>query len=574
MFRKANALYLSFFLYLAKFNRLRPTYRLVITVMVSAFLYLSSYAQSPAVRVTDYERGYKLWYYDKWDSAFLMFNRYVNNPDDTLKKGAAYKFIGEMQWHIGDLYGAQQSLTNAVNTLDPANKKYYEELGIVYNVLGNVSLDLKRYDEAINFFNSALTFVKGSGYVQEVLNGKAIALQRKGDYTAAIKIYDSILGMRPTDQSLLARIIDNRATTEWRQQPGSTVLPEFHAALKIRQDGKFNFGLNASYAHLSDYYTNILPDSALVYASKMRELAIENKRPDDELEAIDKLIRLTRSPEAKLQWYTEFKTLNDSVQFSRDTTRNRFALIRYDVQKSKADNLVLQQHITNQQLAMVGLVALAIAIFAGLYVWYNKRRKRIKQESDDALSNARLKTSQRVHDVVANGLYGIMNELEHRSNLERETLISKIEDLYEKSRNISYEDSAVADYAGYDKQVHDLLTAFANEQTKVIVVGNQSTFWERVSSQQKQQLQLILNEIMINMTKHSRAKNVVIQFKAANDKGFIHYKDDGVGLVADQQFGNGLNNTVSRIKLINGDVSFGSNVESGVTISINFPLQS
>ncbi|MEI9956934.1 MAG: hypothetical protein WDM90_11675 [Ferruginibacter sp.] len=56
------------------------------------------------------------------DSAFLVFNRYVNNPDDTLKKGEAYKYMGEIQWNIGDLYGAQQSLTSAIHILNPLMK--------------------------------------------------------------------------------------------------------------------------------------------------------------------------------------------------------------------------------------------------------------------------------------------------------------------------------------------------------------------------------------------------------------------------------------------------------------------
>jgi signal transduction histidine kinase len=267
-----------------------------------------------------------------------------------------------------------------------------------------------------------------------------------------------------------------------------------------------------------------------------------------------------------------FKNLNDSFQLARDTTRNRFALIRYDVQKSKADNLLLQQQITKQQLWMIGLIGMAGAIIAGLYIWYGKRKKRIQQESQDAIRDARLKTSQKVHDVVANGLYGIMNELEHRQTIDKEPLMNRIEGLYEKSRNISYEDIPEDNHANYDTQVHALLTAFANEQTKVIVVGNQQKFWNRITGPQKQELQLVLNEIMVNMKKHSQAKNVALVFKEENNTGLITYKDDGTGFPEGYKKGNGLENTVSRINSLNGAINFGKSEKGGVSIRISFPL--
>jgi len=217
---------------------------------------------------------------------------------------------------------------------------------------------------------------------------------------------------------------------------------------------------------------------------------------------------------------------------------------------------------------------LAAVIIIWLSLWYSKRRKRIKQESENAIRNSKLKTSQKVHDVVANGLYGIMNELEHSKAIDREPLINKIEVLYEKSRNISYEDIGSGKSIDYDNQVHQLLTSFANDQTKVIVVGNQPTYWNRISASQKHELQLVLNELMINMKKHSHAKNVVIVFKQEDNKGFINYKDDGVGFDSGSEFGNGLNNTVSRIKSLNGDVNFGKSEKAGVFIAISFPLES
>lgn len=502
-----------------------------------------------------------------------MFSRAANTTTDSLEKGMAYNYMGAMQQEVGDVYGAQESLAAALHILDIKNDKHRDLIASLYNTLGNTSIVLKNYDEAIHFFDTALVIAKDKNYILEILNGKATALQKKGNYAVAIGIYDSILSLHPGDITLAARAISNRARTKWLRDSGYPVLNEYRLALKIRVDSGDNRGLNASYAHLSDYYSRIDPDSALFYAQKMYDKANEIESPDDIIEAIDKLIRLNNSPALKEHWYEEFKQVNDSIQMARDTARSQFALIKYDLQKSKTDNMALQQHVTKQRLLTYGIILLAVMLITGLLFWFRRRRQKLRRESENAIRDSKLQTSQKIHDVVANGLYRIMNELEHGSMIDKEPLLNKIEGLYEQSRDISYEHTSLTgDNAAYDKEVHQLLTSFANEHTKVIVVGNEQTFWNKVTASQKHELQLVLNEIMINMQKHSQAKNVVIHFKQENDGSFINYRDDGIGFRPDVAFGNGLNNTVSRIKSLNGQVNFGKNVEDGLSISIRFPL--
>lgn len=521
---------------------------------------------------TNYERGTYYYSLDKLDSAYLMFTRYIDNADDSLKKGTAYRCMGDMQWEVGDLHAAEENATGTIRTLDPLNTAHHAELSYAYNLLGNVHVDLQHYDEAISMYNIAMGFSTDSTFLADLVNGKAIALQKKGKYEDAVALYDSMLLRNPADQSLSARIIDNRAKTKWLQNPSYLALPEFWHALKIRADSQYNRGLNASYAHLADYYTKSNRDSALWYSKKMFQQAQIIQSPDDRLEAIDKLIRLDHSS-ALQHWYAEFKRLNDSTRLSRDTTRNRYALIRYDSQKSKADNLELKERVNRQLFWILGLIILGTGLIAGLYAWITKRKKRMKEEAEEAIRDSKLEMSRKVHDVVAGGLYNIMNELEHVKEVEKDPLLDKIEGLYEKSRNISYEDVPVTDNSEYDKDLFRLLKSFANEEINVFLVGGHR-FLNDLTSLQKRELKLVLNEIMINMKKHSQAKNVVIQIRQDDGHGLINYKDDGVGFSADHTAGNGLNNTVSRMKALKGDIIFGKTDRGGLTISISFPLAS
>lgn len=530
-------------------------------------------SQNGKQRYTDYDRGYRYFYYDQLDSAYLMFTRYINNPDDTLNKGKAYLYMGDMQWSTGDLYGAQENLMSSLRTLNEEEEAHREFLGYVYNDLGNVSLDLKRYNEAIAFYDKAMPFLPGNEYQHEIINGKATALQKKGSYREAVALYDAIIAGHPSDKMLIARAIDNKANSLWLADHSYPALPELYAALKLRVDSQFISGMTASYMHLADYYTTSHPDSALWYAQKMLEAARQTNNTGDMLKALDKLVLLNNDPAVKNEWYASFRKLNDSLEFSRDTTRNRFALIRYDVQKNKADNLVLKQSVTNQRILMAALIGLALLMITALFAWNNKRRNKIKQESEEAIRNARLKTSQKVHDVVANGLYGIMNELDHRDAIQREPLMNRIELLYEQSRNISYEDLPLPETAGYDAQVHNLLTSFANEETKIIVVGNQADYWNNITAIQKQQLQLVLRELMTNMKKHSGAANVSVIFRTEEGKALVKYQDDGRGIPSNDIFKNGLKSTVNRIYSLQGDIIFGKTDKGGVSIIISLPLE-
>ncbi|HEX7846261.1 MAG TPA: tetratricopeptide repeat protein, partial [Chitinophagaceae bacterium] len=507
----------------------------------------------------------------KNDSAFYYFNKVVNESKDSLMIAMSYNRMALLQFNAGDYYSSQETLIQSFKYLEEENKRDHPCLSSNYNLLGRNSQNLENYDDALKYYDLAIRFNNVSQYEVTFLNNKALTFQAKQEYDKAIAIYQSILDTTKENQAEYPRVLSNLARTKWLADSNYNATNELLAALAIRKREKDDLGLNASYSHLSDYYSKSRPDSALLYAERMYEVALKNNSPNDQVEALDKLTRL--SPRNQNSYFSAYQHLSDSIQDAKNAANNKFALIRYETEKSKADNLSLQRDNTRQRVLTVGIAVAAFALITTLLLWFRRRRQKIKQEAEKAIQESKLKTSQKIHDVVANGLYRIMNGLEHKDTIEKEPLINEIEVLYERSRNISYED-IIDEYADYNNQVHQLLTSFANEHTKVIVVGNQQTFWNHVGATQKHELQLVLNEIMVNMKKHSRAKNVVIHFKQEERMAYIHYKDDGTGFPAAMEFGNGLNNTVSRIKSLNGEVSFGKSGGEGVSIEISFPLES
>src|SRR5690606_31490164 len=225
-------------------------------------------------------------------------------------------------------------------------------------------------------------------------------------------------------------------------------------------------------------------------AQKWFDLAERRANPTNKLEALEQLAKLSPVDKAN-QYLEQYIKLNDSLNEVRSADRNRYALIRFDAENSKADNLVLQQQVSQQRLITVSTAVLTAFVVGGLLFWTRSRRRKIKRDAENAVREARLKTSQRVHDVVANGLYRVMNELEHREQIDRDHLLNEIEDLYERSRDISYEHES-SEVKDLHNEIYDLASSFVTDRTKVFFISDDELFWTRVTPSQGRQLELVL----------------------------------------------------------------------------------
>lgn len=545
---------------------IKPAFLLLILIAASCLL--SCKKPRKAVSVTtsaDYNKGASFYNVNN-DSAFYYFNKLVTSSGDSLEIAAAYTYMGIIQSQGGDYFGSQESLLQSMKHLDERRLSDSAYLLSDFNELGRVSLSLKNYDAAIDYYDKALKLTENPNSRIIALSNKAVAYQKKQQYAYAVSIYNSILENSKTDIRRYARILSNMAFTKWLQNAAYPAAPELLKALEIQQNEKDNWGMNASYAHLSDYYTRSRPDSALIYAEKMYKITQQLNSPDDELEALQKMIALSQPVSAKAH-FARYQYLNDSLQTSRNNAKNQFALIRYEVAKNKADNLSLQKDNAEKKFQVtLLLITLAILIIAAFFIYrlLQKRRQRLLREQQ-------LKTSQRVHDVVANGIYHIMAKIEHEQP-DKEMLLDDLEILYDQSRNISY-DQPETMFDNYAELLITKLSSFGNTEVNVSIVGNEEATWKGIATKVKNELYYVLREFMINMKKHSGATSVVIKFER-DFKGLkVSYADDGKGIPSDAENKNGLRNTENRIKAIHGAISFESSDPKGLKIQLSIPIE-
>lgn len=544
-------------------------------ILLASFIFLAFASCRKVAKVAqpdqwaDYRKGYS-WLSKRQDSAFFFFNRAASNAAAKDVVALAYYNMALIQVSAGDNYGAQESLTLSLKSLDEQQPNGRNYMATDYNELGLTCENLNENRDALNYYRLALRYADDKNLRPYILNDLGNACSKLGFYNQALTNYQAAISMGGYAGAIYAKTLTNLAVSRWRRDHHYNAAPELVKSLLIRLKEHDKWGENSSYAHLADFYKDRRPDSALFYAGKMYAVAGSLQSPDDELEALQKLIVLSPPTDVKT-YFNRYQTLGDSLVKSRNAAKNQFALIRYNVEKSKAENLQLQKENAAKRYQLGGVLIVVVLGSILAVFWYRKRKQRLQLEAENTIKQNQLTVSQRVHDVVSNGLHRVMSEIENQDKLEKDTLLDQIEMLYEQSRDISYERPGIPnqDFRG---KIARLLTSFAGPAIKIALAGNNSEVWEKVGAPAREQLGLILQELMVNMKKHSQATNVAVLFTLEGRNFHMDYVDNGIGFAANTTYGNGLTNTGNRIQHMGGTITFDTQPGKGTKIHIAVPL--
>lgn len=519
-----------------------------------------------------YDKAFEYRELGKTDSAFLYFNKakevFMLNKEG-FGEGKCLINMGIIATDKADYFSGQELSLNALNYLDTENKDHWPHLKSNYNNLGISAYHLQNYNKAIYFYEQSLRFNTDSAANMVIKNNIANVLRKQKTYSAALQIYTDILNKKLNDKEF-ARVSSNYAFTKWLQNPNYVAEPLLLKALATRININDIAGQNASYLHLTNYYIKMKPSMAYPNALKMLHTAQLLNNADDKIEALQILIKLSNESQSKI-YFERYQQINDSLQTARNIAKNQFALIRYETEKHKADNLALQKQNTEKTYQVIIITSLSLLILIFGLFWYKKRQQHIKLIAEKAIKENQLKTSKKVHDVVANGLYRVMIEIENEKELDKERVLDKIEDMYEKSRDISY-DNETFNLNNFQETLNNLIHSFKSSSIDIKIKGNTKALWQKVNAKVQHEITHILQELLVNMAKHSHATQASFTFEQSNKDICICYRDNGVGLANGVKFKNGLTNTGNRINHISGNITFETLTESGLEINISFPI--
>lgn len=514
----------------------------------------------------------------KKDSAFLSYelSKEIHiNLGDSIKIGENLTQMAIIQSDFGDYNGSDYTAVQALKYLNKKNNQY---LIAIYNCLAISSRKQKDFHEAIYWYDKAISISTNEISNVTCQNNKANAFRDLKEYDKSIAILFELLNdpVLISNPKTKARIIDNLAFTKWSANKDAEVLTDLLKALSIRIKENDLLGQIASYAHLSDYYKQKKPKIALEYAIKMHNQAIDQKSPQDQLEALDKLIEYETSNKVK-EYYSRYVKLNDSVNEAEQKALNKFVKLKYNTEINREENLQLKISASEKELELekekttniiTGISGSSIIAGLIIFVYYRKQKHKIEKRTEVYKTEKRI--AKKIHDEVANNVVNIMNKVQYTENTKNE-LLDDLEKVYLLTRNISHENNSIETGEKFEYFLKTMLTSFNNTKTSIILKDIHKVSLAEIAKEKQIELYRILQELMVNMRKHSEASLVAITFQNVKNHFAINYSDNGIGLNLEEfTFKNGLSNVETRIKSLNGTVTFDTALNNGFKAFISF----
>lgn len=309
------------------------------------------------------------------------------------------------------------------------------------------------------------------------------------------------------------------------------------------------------------------------------------------------------------EYQDKFFSLNDSLQ--QELKYKEIALIqsKYSVATKEKEAEIEKVKRKDAEVLAYGLGFAILVLLSGIYALYkvyklNKKNYalQISQEQllnqnkiDNIKSNlqakilaatldGRLEERKKIANVLHDNvsallsainlhLYASKKKIKEEIPVEIEKAQSILEEASEQIRDLSHNlISAVLLKFGLGYAVQDLCEKLSNSK---ITFTSSAKNIERFNQNFEIKMFNIINELVNNIIKHSKAKNGTIKLEQLNGNLQIIVFDNGMGFDMNEielQSGIGLSQIKARIKVLNGLLNIKSNKE-GTRIYISIPIE-
>ncbi|WP_244273236.1 tetratricopeptide repeat protein [Flavobacterium sinopsychrotolerans] len=518
---------------------------------------------------------------NKLDSAFYYYLKSTELfKEEDISTYIAYNLVGMayIQQTFGDYYSSEETLIEALPYLN--NDLQFQVAA--NNLFGIAAKELKNYDDAVRYYTTILKTVKDSVTRVAALNNIATVYMEQKKYRKAIVLLEPVLksDILDTLQNNKARIIDNLGFAYYKDNKISKGLQLMNQALAIRTSINDSYGSIESYLHLADYYQNKDYQKSKENALHAYDEATKHQSIDERLEALAFLMSYNQEKGVN-SYAILFVNLNDSIKKVRNNAKNQFAKIRYDSRKAILESikykgqraeilLQLETQKSQKYLFFFGFVAL----LGGIGFIVNYYKSKTKRERLEANYTTETRISKELHDELANDVFYAMTFAETQdlqNPIKKETLLDHIDKIYVRTRNFSKENSPVETGEHYEQNLKEMLNSYKSISTVVIIKNGEPIDWSKIQTEKKIAIQRVLQELMVNMKKHSQASFVIIGFDMEQNTLRIDYSDNGVGFSQQLILKNGLQNAENRIETVKGILTFDSQTNKGFKAKILVP---
>ncbi|RXR21619.1 tetratricopeptide repeat-containing sensor histidine kinase [Flavobacterium stagni] len=499
-----------------------------------------------------------------YTKAFKCYNQSLQYCSDTTPNWTAYSQIemAKIQNQLGDYHGADSILTQtvklAVDTVYQLN---------AHVALANSYIERHNYQEAVRVYSQCIPQLHKVADRLVVENNLSYVFLKSKQFTKAFSLLNRLKGHPALDTlfATKAMILDNWGVAVLALQK-SGCKAAFDQAYVLRDSLQNMSGLTSSAMHYALYYQQQKQkDSMLYWAQKAYSFAVQCHNPDDRLEALRYAITAA-SPTVAQSYMAQYLHLSDSLQSSKARAKAQFTSILYDSKKAKQENFQFRKQI-NGLLILVGVILLLS--LGTTYVL----RVRARQKELQAVYSTELRLSKQLHDELANEVFTTLSFVENQTpeSDTKEIVLDQLDGIYQQTRSLSRAMGAIETGELFKEELLELLASFSTAKVTVVALNVEWIPWHSFSAPIKITVYRVLQELLVNMKKHSGASRVQIHFTMERGQLAVTYEDNGIGLPAPPFSKNGLANVENRIFSLKGSLTFESTNHSGCVIHFRIP---
>lgn len=530
-------------------------------------------------------------FYDhfKYDSAFIYYNKAQLICDPKINPTQyvyALSSIAELQQQQGNYIASEATVTETLPYLKYIKDSMYSWL--IYNTQGINYTNNEDYNNAIIYFRKAIKLKTNTWRKCMALNNLAIVYIHQKRYYEAKELLEMLSLQKNISKFNVPNNIEYAFTVDnlgycYYKLGDSRALNCFYEGLKIRHQLKSTDGLTANYIHLSFFFQKTNRALAEAYALEGYKTAAKIKSVSGQINTLNLIIKSSEGDVLK-KHALEYIQLNDSMDITRKKSKNQFADIKYTFKKDKEENLQLKAQKAENELQLERqttrniisyIIILFIIILITLLCFYLTSKS--TKEKNEAIYKSEIRISKKLHDELANDVYQTLTFAKNRDielTENKEQLLNNLQLIYSRTRNISRENATIETNEKYTAALKEMINGFNTPDINLLLSGIETIAWNKIEENKKITVYRVLQELLVNMKKHSYATLVSISFKRADQNIIINYTDNGKGTdINTITLKNGIHNIETRLLAIKATIDIDSAPEKGFKVFLKIPLQ-
>lgn len=275
--------------------------------------------------------------------------------------------------------------------------------------------------------------------------------------------------------------------------------------------------------------------------------------------------------------------------------------------KEIAINEEIKKRKNIQQLfSIIGIIALVILI-SGSILYRNSKLKsknltlvleknkleklneieKIQNEHSNkviaATLDGRLSERKNISQILHNSVSSLLSSANLHLQVVKKKSDKSIDELEKSTRIINEASDKIRDLShqllsdvlinfGLTHSLEDLCEKHSNEQLNFTF--HKETYLSRLDQDFEIKINNIVEEVVNNIIKHSKASKASISISQQQDQLLIHITDNGIGFASNKQIQNGIgiNQIKARIKNLNGSITYHSTTNIGTHVLIKVPI--